>query len=247
MPAAECLVSEGSDVEIKRCGSAGLFVRCVANRRLRSASFGVGSVGGGFGPRDTYALRMIGALLCQSAAGEGRVGRHRRDDAALRMGRLRAAALRLRPKSETFKTVFRQAEGLLECTAETSRSINLASLASSGFTTFWCQKVAPKASAGRKSRGTAAGLRLKRYADELAPAFLDGASDARSVSRFFARRSLRCGARKQDDLFPQDTGLRIGLSYLRTEDCGARILRASAGGGFGPRGAKAPQCCGRMS
>ena len=45
MPAAECLVSEGSDVEIKRCGSAGLFVRCVAGRRLRSASFGVGSVG----------------------------------------------------------------------------------------------------------------------------------------------------------------------------------------------------------
>ena len=107
----------------------------------------------------------------------------------------------------------------------------------SSFTTFWCQKVAPKASARRKSRGTAAGLRLKRYADELAPAFLDGASDARSVSRFFARRSLRCGARKQDDLFPQDTGLRIGLSYLRTEDCGARILRASARGGFGPRGA----------
>ena len=203
-----------------------------------------GLCGRDFGPRDTDALRMIGALLCQSAAGEGRVGR---DDAALRMGRLRAAALRLRPKSETFKTVFRQAEGLLECTAETSRSINLASLASSGFTTFWCQKVAPKASARRKSRGTAAGLRLKRYADELAPAFLDGASDARSVSRFFARRSLRCGARKQDDLFPQDTGLRIGLSYLRTEDCGARILRASAGGGFGPRGAKAPQCCGQMS
>ena len=69
-----------------------------------------GLCGRDFGPRDTDALRMIGALLCQSAAGEGRVGRHRRDDAALRMGRLRAAALRLRPKSETFKTVFRLAE-----------------------------------------------------------------------------------------------------------------------------------------
>jgi len=31
--------------------------------------------------------------------------------------------------------------------------------------------VAPKVSAGRKSRGTADGLRLKRYADKLAPAF----------------------------------------------------------------------------
>ena len=39
------------------------------------------------------------------------------------------------------------------------------------FTTFWCQKVAPKVSAGRKRRGTAVGLRLKRYADKLAPAF----------------------------------------------------------------------------
>ena len=70
---------------------------------------------------------------------------------------------------------------------------------------------------------------------------------ARLSKLYFAWRSLRCAARKQDDLFPQDTGLRIGLSYLRTEDCGARILRASAGGGFGPRGAKAPQGCGRMS
>ena len=43
--------------------------------------------------------------------------------------------------------------------------------ARSGFTTFCHQKVAPKVSAGRKSRGTADGLRLKRYADELAPAF----------------------------------------------------------------------------
>ena len=39
------------------------------------------------------------------------------------------------------------------------------------FTTFCHQKVAPKVSAGRKSRGTADGLRLKRYADKLAPAF----------------------------------------------------------------------------
>ena len=71
-----------------------------------------GLCGRDFGPRDTYALWMIGALLCQSAVGEGRVGR---DDAALRMVRLRAAALRLRPKSETFKTVFRLAEFAVRC------------------------------------------------------------------------------------------------------------------------------------
>ena len=39
------------------------------------------------------------------------------------------------------------------------------------FTIFCHRKVAPKVSAGRKSRGTADGLRLKRYADKLAPAF----------------------------------------------------------------------------
>ena len=43
--------------------------------------------------------------------------------------------------------------------------------ARSGFTTFCHQKVAPKVSAERKTRGPADGLRLKRYADKLAPAF----------------------------------------------------------------------------
>ena len=46
-----------------------------------------------------------------------------------------------------------------------------ASPARSGFTTFCHQKVAPKVSAERKTRGPADGLRLKRYADKLAPAF----------------------------------------------------------------------------
>ena len=54
---------------------------------------------------------------------------------------------------------------------EVSRTFDSASPARSSFTTFCHQKVAPKVSAGRKSRGTADGLRLKRYADELAPAF----------------------------------------------------------------------------
>ena len=65
-----------------------------------------GLCGRDFGPRDTDALRMIGALLCQSAAGEGRVGRHRRDDAALRMGRLRAAALRVLAEERIFLAEF---------------------------------------------------------------------------------------------------------------------------------------------
>ena len=62
-----------------------------------------GLCGRDFGPRDTYALWMIGALLCQSAVGEGRVGR---DDAALRMGRLRAAALRVLTEERIFLAEF---------------------------------------------------------------------------------------------------------------------------------------------
>ena len=39
----------------------------------------------------------------------------------------------------------------------------------------------------------------QRYADKLAPALLDGASAAGSVSRFFAMRSLWCASRKVVD------------------------------------------------
>ena len=140
-------------------------------------------------------------------------------------GRLRASALRLRPKSELFNLIIsscrialrkerkqwrplpnrhsrcviaqralvsalaafrrarsfgafgssqkkenvRQKQPIL--ISSTSRTSDWVSPARSGFTTFCHQKVAPKVSAGRKSRGTADGLRLKRYADELAPAF----------------------------------------------------------------------------
>ena len=60
--------------------------------------------------------------------------------------------------------------------------------ARSGFTTFWHQKVAPKVSAGRKvgERPTACAR------------VFDGASAARSSSRFFAMRSLLCASRNND-------------------------------------------------
>ena len=54
---------------------------------------------------------------------------------------------------------------------EVSRTFDSAFPARSRFTTFCHRKVVPKVSAGRKSRGTVDGLRLKRYADKLAPAF----------------------------------------------------------------------------
>ena len=104
-------------------------------------------------------------FLCQSAAGGGCVGRLWWDDAALRMGRLRAAALRVLTEERIFLADF-------DC--EHVRNIPTFDWAfpeRSRFTTFCHRKVAPKVSARRKRRGTAVGLRLKRYADKLAPAF----------------------------------------------------------------------------
>ena len=77
----------------------------------------------------------------------------------------RAAALRVLAEERIF---------LAEFDCEHVRNIptfDWAFPARSIFTIFCHRKVAPKVSAGRKSRGTADGLRLKRYADELAPAF----------------------------------------------------------------------------
>ena len=56
-------------------------------------------------------------------------------------------------------------------------------------------------SAGRKSRGTADGLRLKRYADKLAPAFSTVHPPPVLLSRFFARRSDGCFAQPLSALF----------------------------------------------
>ena len=49
-----------------------------------------------------------------------------------------------------------------------------------------------------KKSGNRRCSRLKRYADKLAPALLDGASAAGSASRFFAMRSLWCATRNYD-------------------------------------------------
>ena len=81
------------------------------------------------------------------------------------MGRLRAAALRVLTEERIF---------LAEFDCEHVRNIPTFDWAfpeRSRFTTFCHRKVAPKVSARRKRRGTAVGLRLKRYADKLAPAF----------------------------------------------------------------------------
>ena len=101
---------------------------------------------------------------------------------------------------------------------EVSRTFDWASPARSGFTTFCHQKVVPKVSAGRKSRGTADGLRLKRYADELAPAFSTAHPPPVLLPDF-----SRSG----------DFGLRMaGRGRLSDEFSGCRLSPAVQGGGF---------------
>ena len=82
---------------------------------MKCASRGQNQIYSGFAEAEYLRHSQSTIFFCQSAAGGGCVGRLWRDDAALRMGRLRAAALRLRPKSETFKTVFRLAEFAVRC------------------------------------------------------------------------------------------------------------------------------------
>ena len=62
------------------------------------------------------------------------------------------------------------------------------------------QKEETERSEGKaKNSGNCRRLRLKRYADKLAPALLDGAFAVGSASRFFAMRSLWCASRRAVD------------------------------------------------
>ena len=102
---------------------------------------------------------------------------------------------------------------------EVSRTFDSAFPARSRFTTFCHRKVVPKVSAGRKSRGTADGLRLKRYADKLAPAF-STAHPPPVLLPDFSRGG--------------DFGLRMaGRGRLSDEFSGCRLSPAVQGGGGG--------------
>ena len=117
--------------------------------------------------------------LCQSAAGGGCAGRRRRSDAALCMGGCGLPLFGCSRRANLSKLYFSRPPA---CGIALQKQPNShfgkhpappigRLLRGAVFTTFYHRKVAPKVSAGRKSRGTADGLRLKRYADELAPAF----------------------------------------------------------------------------
>jgi len=76
--------------------------------------------------------------------------------------------------------------------------------------------VVPKVSARRKRRGTAVGLRLKRYADKLAPAFLNGGTVAVPFSRFFTMRIRRALRAKRFSILRKMSAASFGHSLCRS-------------------------------
>ena len=70
---------------------------------MKCASCGQNQIYSGFAEAEYLRRSQSTIFLCQSAAGGGCVGRLWRDDAALRMGRLRAAALRVLTEERIFR------------------------------------------------------------------------------------------------------------------------------------------------
>ena len=70
---------------------------------VKCASRGQNQIYSGFAEAEYLRRSQSTIFLCQSAAGGGCVGRLWRDDAALRMGRLRSAALRVLTEERIFR------------------------------------------------------------------------------------------------------------------------------------------------
>ena len=70
---------------------------------MKCASRGQNQIYSGFAEAEYLRHSQSTIFFCQSAAGGGCVGRLWRDDAALRMGRLRAAALRVLTEERIFR------------------------------------------------------------------------------------------------------------------------------------------------
>ena len=70
---------------------------------MKCASRGQNQIYSGFAEAEYLRRSQSTIFLCQSAAGGGCVGRLWRDDAALRMGRLRSAALRVLTEERIFR------------------------------------------------------------------------------------------------------------------------------------------------
>ena len=96
---------------------------------MKCASRGQNQIYSGFAEAEYLRHSQSTIFFCQSAAGGGCVGRLWRDDAALRMGRLRAAALRVLTEERIFRIVFWQTSDLRDRTAKIAEAVTAAARA----------------------------------------------------------------------------------------------------------------------
>ncbi len=228
---------------------------------MKCASRGQNQIYSGFAEAEYLRHRQSTIFFCQSAAGGGCVGRLWRDDAALRMGRLRAAALRVLTEERIFRNCIladlRSAgshcenSGSSDGSGASARSDRVKSevfrdrSASAGGDTryfsrcliFWCFWIKPKAQKKNFER-----RKIFR-------------SILREASRPSIRRFLRgadlppFGNKRWRQKCPQGTSVGIGRRFSlsghkRLRCCGAKDCTASTvAARQSPQAASALACC----
>ena len=228
---------------------------------MKCASRGQNQIYSGFAEAEYLRHSQSTIFFCQSAAGGGCVGRLWRDDAALRMGRLRAAALRVLTEERIFRNCIladlRSAgshcenSGSSDGSGASARSDRVKSevfrdrSASAGGDTryfsrcliFWCFWIKPKAQKKNFER-----RKIFR-------------SILREASRPSIRRFLRgadlppFGNKRWRQKCPQGTSVGIGRRFSlsghkRLRCCGAKDCTASTvAARQSPQAASALACC----
>ena len=170
---------------------------------VKCASCEQNQIYSGFAEAEYLRHSQSTIFLCQSAAGGGCVGRLWRDDAALRMGRLRAAALRVLTEERIFRNCILAGLRSAGSHCENNLILTSGSIPYLRFD-FSCEEqvyhlLSPKGGAKsvRQAKTSGNGRRLapETLRGQARARVFDGASAARSSSRVFARRKLRCAPR----------------------------------------------------
>ncbi len=170
---------------------------------MKCASCGQDQIYSGFAEAEYLRHSQSTIFLCQSAAGGGCVGRLWRDDAALRMGRLRSAALRVLTEERIFRNCILAGLRSAGSHCENNLILTSGSIPYLRFD-FSCEEqvyhlLSPKGGAKsvRQAKTSGNGRRLapETLRGQARARVFDGASAARSSSRVFARRKLRCAPR----------------------------------------------------
>ena len=164
---------------------------------MKCASCEQNQIYSGFAEAEYLRHSQSTIFLCQSAAGGGCVGRLWRDDAALRMGRLRAAALRVLTEERIFRNCILAGLRSAGSHCENNLILTSGSIPYLRFD-FSCEEqvyhlLSPKGGANsvRQAKTSGNGRRLapETLRGQARARVFDGASAARSSSRVFAMRS----------------------------------------------------------